>query len=193
MGLWISRSTSRNTFPALHPAMKPPIRFPQSHPCPVTQSPLEEGRWSDKWRSLPGALKGASSQNHEIVWGGKDLQGHLVPTPAPWAATLSLDQHYLCELVHCPRPSSHPVAERVFVAFSTWLKPLPSHHQREDRHLTDMGMGESILRRLNLSSWDLTSSLDYTRSIYSTSLICFLLPLKVCDQLRDTPCCGQEV
>lgn len=113
--------------------------------------------------------------------------------PAPWAATLSLDQHYLCELVHCPRPSSHPVAERVFVAFSTWLKPLPSHHQREDRRLTDMGMGESILQRLNLSSWDLTSSLDYTRSIYSTSLICLLLPPKVCDQLRDTPWCGQEV
>ena len=32
------------------------------------------------------------SQNHSVVWVGRELKDHLVPTPLPWAGTLPLDQ-----------------------------------------------------------------------------------------------------
>lgn len=80
---------------------------------------------------------------------------------------------------------------RVLEAFYRWKKSPSSPPHREDRHLTGMETGKSILQRFNLTSWDITSSLGYTRSIYSTSLTCFVLHTKFYDQLRDTPWCGQ--
>lgn len=88
-----------------------------------------------------------------------------------------------------------PLAEpRVCIAFYRWKKKgLHNNHRREDRHLTDVETGKSILQKFNLTSLDIISSLGYTRSVYSTSLMRFVLYTKFYDQLRDTPWCGQEV
>lgn len=129
----------------------------------------------------------------------------LVTAPVPLAAATKhsravsppMPRGFWKEMDHDRRKAGEPLDSSTGRAKGTrgllQVKKSPSPPHREDRYLTGMETGKSILQRFNLSSWNITSSLGYTRSIYSTSLMCFVLRTKFYDQLRDTPWCGQEI
>lgn len=72
----------------------------QTHKCGEQPHPIQNNNNNNNkkmvWRGLMHPLLGSpdgeeanfmESWNHRIVWVGKNLKDHLVPTPQPWTGT----------------------------------------------------------------------------------------------------------